>query len=418
MEHQTFCKKGLSKIIRKSDFVGILKEDQEIYGETLIQESIISARTRFSSPANPLSSFKLDGNLVFKLKKHSDRIVERKLTYNLYRACNIRTANRSNIIQNLKLFLREGIPYTIYRLDIRKFYESLPQNLILNQINENSNLSPSSRLLIKHLLEHHSHIGGTGTPRGLPLSANISELIMQEFDSKINNNKYTFFYSRYVDDIILISSGTENKKAFLKFIKDTLPEGLKLNPSKLEISSKLTGLTQIKPITTPKKILFSFEYLGYKFNISNPYKNSDSKQRVVDVDIATKKANKYKLRISRAFYDFTKTNDSNLLKDRIRYLTSNFRVFNPHLNQTRLAGIFHNYPEIQLEKKNLKELDHYLRGIVLSKRGRLGQLLIPFLTPNMKRELLHNSFTKGHAEKKFAHFSASRINQIKKCWKY
>lgn len=170
--------------------------------------------------------------------------------------------------------------------------------------------------------------------------------------------------------------------------------------------------------TNPKKIIYSFEYLGYKFNVSDPYKKFKSDFRVIDIDIATKKANKYKQRISRAFYDFTKTKDWNLLKDRIKFLTGNFRVFNPHINKTKLAGIFYNYPEIQNNVKNLKDLDHYFRRLVLSKHGRLAILLNSLLTSKMKRELLLNSFIKGHTDKKFIHFSQSRIGEIKKCWKY
>lgn len=417
MEHQTFSKHGLSKIIRKGDFLNIPDALQEAYHETLLQESVIAARTKFSEPNNPLSSFRLNGNLVFKLDKHADRIVERKLTINLRKVYEIRTASRSTIIENLKLFLKEGIPFRVYRLDIRKFYESFSKNMIYFQIDKSSNLSPSSKLLIKHILEKHSQLGGNGTPRGLPLSSCISELMMNKFDHQMNNIENVFFYSRYVDDIIIISSGNEDKKKFLDNIKTSLPEGLILNPTKLEVSPKVSPLTLAKNIE-PKKNLVSFEYLGYKFIVSNPYKTSESKIRVVEVDIATKKANKYKLRLSRAFYDFIKTNDWYLLKDRIRYLSNNFRVFNPHIGKTKLAGIYHNYPEIQLNARNLNGLDHYLRGVVLAKHGRLGQLVAPLLTSKMKRELLKNSFIKGHATKRFVHFSSYRINEIKKCWEY
>lgn len=418
MEHQTFSKHGLSRIIRKSDFLGVPNAAQEAHYETLLQESVIAAKTKFSEPNNPLSSFRLNGNLVFKLDKHADRIVERKLTANLRRVYEIRTASRSTIIENLKLFLQEGIPFRVYRLDIRKFYESFSKYMICSQIDKTSNLSPSSKLLIKHLLEKHSQLGGNGTPRGLPLSSCISELMMNEFDHQMNNTKNVFFYSRYVDDIILISSSNEDQKEFLDYIKITLPEGLILNPTKLEVSSKVLPLIPVKDSNAPKKIIVNFEYLGYKFIVSNPYKSSKSKSRVVEVDIATKKANKYKLRLSRAFYDFVKTNDWYLLRDRIRYLSNNFRVFNPHIGKTKLAGIYHNYPEVQINARNLNGLDHYLRGIVLVKHGRLGQLVAPLLTSKMKRELLKNSFIKGHAEKRFIYFNSCRINEIKKCWEY
>ncbi|QAB41367.1 RNA-directed DNA polymerase [Acinetobacter baumannii] len=417
MEYQTFSRHGLTKVLRKSDFLNVPKSSQEAYRESLINDSISSAQTKFNGSNPSLSSFKLKGNLVFKLDHHAHTIVERKITSNLRRVCQIQAPNRTNIIGNLKLFLREGVPCRVYRLDIKKFYESFSYTHICKEVDSLYKLSPHSKILIKHILIKHQSIGGRGTPRGLPLSSCISELMMKDFDSQIRNNNNTFFYSRYVDDIIIITSGNEDKSDFLKYIKTILPYGLDLNYNKLEISNKINSIGKVSDVS-PKKIVIKFEYLGYKIVVSDPYKKSKSNKRVVDVDLATKKTKKYKLRIARAFYDFVKTKDITLLKDRIKYLANNFKVYNIHIEKTKLAGIYHNYPEIQLEAKNLKELDHYLRGLVLSRNGRLGRFLAPLLTGKLKRELLQNSFVKGHSEKRFIHFSALRIAEIKKCWEY
>ena len=161
MENQTFCKKGLAKVIRKGDYLGIPKINQIAYGDTLLEEAFISAQTKFSFPANPLATFQIKNNLVYKLHRHSDKIVERKLVLNLRKACNIQTSNRSNIIQNLKLLLREGVPYRIYRLDISKFYESIPHPLILEKIHTNHVLSPKTKLLKYQLKSKHVFITKT-----------------------------------------------------------------------------------------------------------------------------------------------------------------------------------------------------------------------------------------------------------------
>ncbi|MFW6510703.1 antiviral reverse transcriptase Drt3a [Acinetobacter baumannii] len=417
MEHQTFSRHGLTKVIRKSDFRNVPKSSQEVYRETLINDSISAAQTKFNKSNPSLSSFNLKGNLVFKLDHHAHEIVERKITYNLRRACQIKAPDRTNIISNLKLFLREGVPCRVYRLDIKKFYESFSYIHICKEVDSLYKLSPHSKILIKDILKKHQSIGGKGTPRGLPISSCISELMMKSFDSQLRNNSNTFFYSRYVDDIIIITSGNEERNDFLKYIKNILPHGLELNYNKVEVSNKINPITRV-PDNKPKKVVIKFEYLGYKIIVSDPYKSSDSKKRVVDVDLANKKAKKYKLRITRAFYDFVKTKDIKLLEDRIKYLANNFKVYNVHIDKTKLAGIYHSYPEIQLEAKNLKELDHYLRGIVLTRNRRIGRFLAPLLTGKMKRELLQNSFLKGHSEKRFIHFSPSRIAEIKQCWEY
>ena len=59
MENQTFCKKGLTKVIRKSDFLGIPSINQTSYGETLLEESVESAQTKFGFPKNPIVKFKI-----------------------------------------------------------------------------------------------------------------------------------------------------------------------------------------------------------------------------------------------------------------------------------------------------------------------------------------------------------------------
>jgi hypothetical protein len=63
-------------------------------------------------------------------------------------------------------------------------------------------------------------------------------------------------------------------------------------------------------------------------------------------------------------------------------------------------------------------LDHYLRGLVLSRHDRLGKKLSALLTGPMRRSLLANSFVRGHAEKTFIYFTPDRIHTIKKCWKH
>lgn len=418
MEHQAFSKYGLAKAIRKSDFLDISKDKQESYRESLLNEAELAAASKFSSSSNLLSSFNLNGNLVFKLNNHSDQLVERKLTINLRRSCGVRAENRSNIIKNLQLFLREGVPYRVYRLDIRKFYESFHKANIEEKVDEVIRLSPLSKLLIRSLLNKHQQLGGRGLPRGLPISSVLAELMMEDFDLRLKNNDNIFFYSRYVDDIIIITSGNEAPEELVSFISQNLPEGLVLNAEKQEVSDLIKKLKPPKS-ESAKEAVACFEYLGYKFTVSNPSKINDQPSpayRHIDIDLAEKKSNRYKLRMSRSFYDFKRTNDWFLLKDRIKYLSSNFKVFNPHIEKTKLAGIYHNYPAIQFESKNLDGLDYYLRSLVLKGNSRLARLVHPSLTSPMKRELLSNSFRKGHDEKKFVHFTARRIKEIKKCW--
>src|SRR5450830_1375329 len=124
MEHQAFSKHGMEREIRKSDFRKVPKAAQEAYRTNLILTSFLAAKTKFSAPSNPLTKFILRNNAVFKMGRQGDQLVERKLAKNLRIASGVRPLGRSTIVENLRTLLKEGVPYRVYRLDIRKFYES------------------------------------------------------------------------------------------------------------------------------------------------------------------------------------------------------------------------------------------------------------------------------------------------------
>jgi hypothetical protein len=75
MEYQAFSTYRLNKVIRKSDFQSVSVADHNIYRKKLLQEATESVRRNFSDVANPLSSFKLDGNKVYKIDKHHHRLI-------------------------------------------------------------------------------------------------------------------------------------------------------------------------------------------------------------------------------------------------------------------------------------------------------------------------------------------------------
>ena len=414
MEYQAFSAYRLNKAIRKSDFQDVCIADQELYREQLIHEATNSVKKKFSDVSNPLSSFKLHGNQVYKIDRHHHRLIERNLTSNLNSINGKNAPNRASIIENLQLLLMEDIPYKIYRWDITKFFESFDNQELETFINQIRNLSPQSKSLLCSILEKYKALGGTGSPRGLSLSSVLTELIMCEFDSKVSAHPHTFFYARYVDDIIIITSANENSQRFRHSAESILPKGLKFN----ELKSQESPIIGKSPATKKQtdEFAYSFEYLGYKISIKK--RTNKDKHRIIDIDMADKKVKKYKKRLSRAFYDFAKNGNTELLIDRLRFLTKNFKVYNQHLDRTKLSGIYYNYPAIQGNMSNLKNLDGFIRALVLGQKGRLGTLLAPKLDSSLKSRILANSFVKGHEDVAFVSFRPERVGQIKRCWDY
>ncbi|MNN38886.1 reverse transcriptase [compost metagenome] len=201
-------------------------------------------------------------------------------------------------------------------------------------------------MLIERILQFHSATGGSGIPRGLSLSAVLSEVLMRDFDNSVRKCKNVFHYSRYIDDMIVISSSREQIFEFIENLKHWLPPGLALNSEKTSI----INLSDRVKATSVSEEPLHFEYLGYHFFISNPTKKQAGKAkdgdlfRTVTVDIAKSKIKKIKTRISRAFISFLKTGDWELLLDRISYLTNNFSVYNAKAGGKKVAGIHHSYP--------------------------------------------------------------------------
>lgn len=419
---QSFCIKTLECVLCKGDFIGVPVAGQAAFREALLSQAFSSAITNFNPPSLPLTGFPLRGKTVYRLARHQDELVERKIRQNLKRCTSVFLDGRTQIVKKLQLLLEEGVPYRVYRLDIRSFYESFQRDHVFNVISGIKTLSPHNRNLIESLLNAHAVIGGSGVPRGLSISAILSEVLMREFDQRVRSAPDTFYYSRYVDDIIIVSSARENDTIFLRTLCAWLPPGLELNPDKMNVVT-VSGRVE-KEASEVAPVLICFDYLGYQFSVKNPTKKEAGKvkdgdlSRKVSVDIARKKIERIKTRIVRSFLSYAKSSDWNLLRDRIAFLTRNFSVYNLKAGGKKIAGIYHSYPLVEKDARGLKDLDRFLRNAVLSKNGRVFSITSAMISMNQKRQLLAYSFVRGHQNRSFVYFSAKRISQIQSCWIY
>lgn len=423
MYDQSFNKKTLARVFQKLDFVGIkTSEELEAFRETMLNKALAVAASGFSKAANPLVSFPLHGRQVFMLPSLWDELVARQLCSNIKRTSKTASRGRAQIVSNLRLLIEEGVPFRVYRLDVKSFYESFKVSHVIAKVGELPVLSPLSKRLLHDLLGCHAALGGTGLPRGLALSAALSEYLMRDFDHKVIGHDDVFFFSRYVDDIIVVTSAREDAVVFVRQIENMLPSGLRLNPAKRQIEEAIDRVNPTKP-TDATVHLFKFDYLGYSFRISEPVRDKNKgkqpgdQHRSVAVDIAEKKITRFKTRISRSFLDFSNTGDWLLLRDRIKFLTNNFSVYNAKAGGKKIAGIFYSYPLASSGAEGIASLDKFLRNAILSKNGRIASLSSAKLTGMQKRQLLSNSFAEGHAKASFVHFSGSRLKQIQECWK-
>ncbi|MDT4852059.1 group II intron reverse transcriptase/maturase [compost metagenome] len=290
--------------------------------------------------------------------------------------------------------------------------------MVIDKVNSIKKLSPQTKRIVRDVLENFSASGGRGLPRGLALSATLSEIMMEAFDREITSTPGVFYYARYVDDIIVITCGSEQPKPFLKKLSRQLPSGLQLNRKKESISPALDSTPfKVTPLNPTSPEILSFEYLGYGFKVYEPTKRYE--RRDVVLDVADSKIKKIKTRIVKAIIDYCRGRDFELLESRFKFLTSNFSIPDINRGGYRLAGIYHNYHRIDGAKSlALDELDRFLKLSVLSGAGKLFNDFYLATTSVQRRRLAAFSFKRGFNERTYLYFSRTQLALIGDCWKY
>lgn len=416
MFDQAFNKTTISNLIRNSDFdkhSALYNEDDK---NDIINNAVNKSKVGFNDPNDFILNIKGGMNLL-KTVHFYDELVLRKASGNLKKLTSVKQNNRNIIVNNLITFLKEGVEYRLYKLDIKSFYESISTEYISEKINQDIYLSNATKKCIGTFLKISSDIGISGIARGIQLSATLAELSLRNFDRLHIRNQSIFFYSRFVDDIIFITSSSENKTTFLKEIKLHLsPLGLRLNQHKQYIQ-KVDRINKNLLGT-----LCDFNYLGYTFKVNNqpiPGQSIKSTYRNINIDIAPKKVKRIKTRIVLSLLSYIDSPDNSLLRDRLKILTSNYSIIDRTTGLKRKAGIYYNYNHVnQFSSGALEELDTFLRRSLLSNKGKIYSIVNPIIPMNIRKKLLKLTFSNGFKNKVFFDFNQYRMSEIMRCWKY
>lgn len=322
----------------------------------------------FTFELNTVYPFK-DGKQYFVLpaKDRAQHYAMKQLQYNLQRTFKVKQANRHLITSNVKLLLQNRNPYYIIRADVKHFYETIPQDELMKKLSDNTLLSYKSKAFIREILRAYEDVkdtkailSGKGIPRGIGISALLSEIYMRDIDNTIKNREEVIYYVRYVDDIFMICSSLGASANLTDYYQDLCEffqkEGLELQPVAATDKCRLVDCTKV--MTT------DLSYLGYKMAIDRSGKSADVKFFMTD-----NKLTRIKERIDRAFNHFDNYSRKNLrqarrdLLDALKMIVGNIRLhkakagvktgiyFNNDLLDTKVTG--HN---------DLNELNTYLRG--------------------------------------------------------
>lgn len=350
-----------------------------------------------------------EGTYIFQIKQYWDlylngqgkrtmaylcqNLVLRKLHKNIKRIYAVQQADRNTIVKQMKLLLAENVEMRIVRLDVRHFYESIDRQRILTKLVDDARLSYHSLMLLQSLFNDPAIVAGSGLPRGLGISAVLSELYMKYFDLDFKKIEGVYYYARFVDDIIVFCSSEASKELAWKYAGEELNKiGLQLNEGKsYSLDPNQTGA--------------EFTYLGYTF------KKTGNR---LSVTIAQKKLKVIKTRLTRTFVRYSKDHNFDLLKLRIKFLTGNFTLYNPHTLLPIKVGIYFNY-KMANDVSALKDIDVYYQRLLHCRAGRLGGAIA--LTKPQVKDLEKYSFDFGYYHHVNHHFTTDQMAKIANCWR-
>lgn len=406
MYNPTFATQTLADQLRKSDFKGISHYNSNSFKEAKIISAANIARTGIDDLQ--LSSNTVSGMQVYQTDDLSLELVLRKAVKNIWYITRIRQSSRVQIIHRLKLLLKEGIPYFVGKFDIQKFYESINVKNLQEIVNRRFHTAPSTRFVLSSFLDHCVSLEINGLPRGLAISAALSELYLNDFDSQVRNQLNAYYYARYVDDFVVIREQTADTEKLYETVKSLLPKGLYLNQKKTKLHNFYVGSN-----SQQKKTI---EFLGYSFDIQESC--NSQKARKLKLDMAQSKIGKRKTRIVRSFLQYLIDRNFEQLQGRIKLLAYNYKFYDSRNSRFRYSGIFHDYSQMDPDANGLRELDLFLRRIILSKTGKVCEKLSKTLSRKQKRQLLSISFVEGYRKKVHISYPPSELIRLIRCWKY
>ncbi len=384
MYSQSFSIKELYKCVWQTERRN-LSLNQDTFGKLLQKE----ARNFLGTGTFPFAFKKEDKLCLNAYKSQGCRlcqdVVMRKLSQNIRKIYSIKQSDRNMIVKQIISLLNESPECFVVRMDVKSFYESVNVERILIKFRDAGRLSAQSLSLLDQIFANPEVTKRSGLPRGLSISALLSEFYMKYFDLQIKRMSGVYYYARFVDDIIVFCLSEDDCNTVWDEARKALGElGLRLNLTKSYKWKASVG----KPIV----------YLGYSF-----VRMAES----TEVRIAPKKIDKIKTKIVRALFIYRKENDNDILVRRIKYLTGNYKIRNTELRNI-YAGIYYNYKLISCTDQ-LSELDNFLNKLLYGKK-------LTFIPDAIKAKLHKYSFSKGFEKRICHHFAYTEIKKIKSCW--
>lgn len=407
MYDSTLHAKTLARQYRKSDFQPGLLYIPVADKEAGVQRAVALARNGFQQLA--LYRSRIGGKDVYQHRAIEQALIIRHISDNLRRITGVKQSDRQMIVKGATQICSSGLSFTVVKLDIKSFYETIAIDPIIQSLKNDAAFSRQSVRLLSSFFEALERRQIYGLPRGLGISATLSEYAMRSFDRTISTQAGVWYYSRFVDDVLVVLAPGASADDLRETAQAHLPEGLTLSRKKTE-----SYLFSSNVATTDGEE-DAFTYLGYRLSIGRIVRHSDNRlRRTVALDLADSKVRKIKTRIARSLHAFNSGGDFDTLVARIQLLTSNYGLEDYDTGQTRYVGVRYNYPLIKLPSSALIDLDHYLISALTNTHP--SNRIRPHLSAWQRRRLTGLSFTSGFEQNRFFTFSPDRVTSLARCW--
>ncbi|WP_327754382.1 antiviral reverse transcriptase Drt3a (plasmid) [Sphingobium sp. SJ10-10] len=405
----TIHEKTISRQFRRSDFHdsswGISVDDKD----EIVSDALRTATTGFTTISLRRNS--IGGKPIYRHAVLHEALLIRHISEGLRRITGVQQSDRKSIVKSLIALTSEGVPFTILKFDIKSFYETVDTDALVEKLRRDPAFSRQSIRLVESFFSALQSQGISGLPRGIGLSATLSEYLLRGFDHAISNFPGVRFYSRYVDDGIIVASDKVDADDLLSFVKNLLPTGLQLNRTKTK--SYAFG-PYVKG--TPDTVEHNIKFLGYNLDINYIVRATDKRfSRKVHVDISDSKVLKIKRRICLSILNFNNGGNFNDLHNRIKLLTSNYGFVDDSTGQQRFSGIKYNYGLIDpTNSPQLAGLDRFLVNIITSKHP--NNRIRPNLTTIERSRILGFGFSSGFLANRFFTFDEDTLKNLIGCW--
>lgn len=405
MLRQDFSAKSLLNVTTRNEIIKFqLGRDRKEYLAEL--ESISNTIDNYGFDLNNINTTIIGGKTVYYTDEPAEHYCLKKISSDLKRLYKITTSNRDDISEQILRILETSSSYAIIRVDVKSFYESIDYREILSKIDEDKLLATSSTNILHSLSSIVSH----SLPRGLSISPVLSEIFMRDIDSQVRTIPGVYYYSRYVDDIFILSTKRYEE------IKSELDHILK-NHS-LRTNNK-TFIKNIPPVISHNKTKSSFDYLGYKYTIHSKEKE---KKRAIDVTLADDKIRKIKTRIVHSLLDrsFQRKNSfyyKRLLRRRIDVLSGNYPISSSRSRNGILKGGIYYSNRLVNNPKVFEEFNKFIsKSLKTNKKNFFGRAMARI--PNKEKEEISKiCFKEGFLSRKYLDLNSTQMKFVKQCWK-